>query len=132
MRAMPMAIRTITVALTTNELREGREGCCSAARAASDLATDVTDGRIVPRVEIHTGSGFRQSSRALRHLVRRGSSMAKDTKPVSIDRIPTELNKETGEQTEARERALDETLAETFPASAPLSSDPAPVAEDEA
>jgi hypothetical protein len=57
--------------------------------------------------------------------------MAKDAKPVSIDRNPTELNKEIGEQTEAKERALDETLAETFPASDPLSSDPAPVPEDD-
>ena len=45
---------------------------------------------------------------------------------------PTELNKDVGERREKRERALDETLAETFPASDPLSSDPAPVRpEDE-
>ena len=38
----------------------------------------------------------------------------------------TELNKDIGEEREARERGLDETIAETFPASDPLSSDPNP------
>ena len=44
---------------------------------------------------------------------------------------PTELNKDLGEEKEARERALDETIAGTFPASDPLSSDPNPVPNEE-
>lgn len=35
-----------------------------------------------------------------------------------------------GEQQQARERSLDETIAETFPASDPLSSDPNPVRDE--
>jgi hypothetical protein len=44
---------------------------------------------------------------------------------------PNELNKDIADQDNARERALDETLAETFPASDPLSSDPAPEPADD-
>jgi hypothetical protein len=44
---------------------------------------------------------------------------------------PDELYKDVRERTERRERALDETLAETFPASDPLSSDPAPEPPDD-
>jgi hypothetical protein len=51
-------------------------------------------------------------------------------KPVRLSK-PTELNKDIADQDNARERALDETLAETFPASDPLSSDPAPEPADD-
>jgi hypothetical protein len=44
---------------------------------------------------------------------------------------PTQLNEDMGEAREAREKALDETLAETFPASDPLSSNPDPGPADE-
>ena len=44
---------------------------------------------------------------------------------------PTGLYKDVSDRAERRERALDETLAETFPASDPLSSDPAPEPPDD-
>ena len=50
-------------------------------------------------------------------------------KAAAIPIDPKELNKDVGEETEARERALDETIAGTFPASDPLSSDPNPAPE---
>lgn len=59
------------------------------------------------------------------------AKVAKRRRPVSIRGNPTELNnKDMGEQDEARERALDDTLAETFPASDPLSTDPDPAPGD--
>lgn len=55
----------------------------------------------------------------------------KNPKGVRTGRTPTPLNKDGGAAKEARERSLDETLAETFPASDPLSSDPDPIPPDE-
>ena len=57
--------------------------------------------------------------------------MPKGQQPSEIPKNSTGLYKDVGEQNEAKERALDETLAETFPASDPLSSDPAPIPEEE-
>ncbi len=53
--------------------------------------------------------------------------------PIRKNTTQRNLNKDVGEerqaQIEAREHALDETLAATFPASDPLSSDPDPAPE---
>lgn len=56
------------------------------------------------------------------------SETRKRARTVSVR--PTNKERKRG-QDEARERGLDETLAETFPASDPLSSDPDPAVEAE-
>lgn len=50
----------------------------------------------------------------------------KDSQPIPARAATKKKDSNSSGQDSARERALDETLAETFPASDPLSSDPAP------
>ena len=52
--------------------------------------------------------------------------MTRQRKKPAASAKPTALNKDISAEKEARERALDETIAETFPASDPLSTDPNP------